>query len=80
MNTERWQSIAYHVSEHQARELSRCAQAMYSNGSNAAGHMLSAVAATYWNKAATSAPEIQRIDRAMEIYRAWLCFNEYPQA
>lgn len=72
-------NMASHVSEHQAIELARCAQAMYANERNAVGHMLSAIAARYWGKDAFDLNDIRRIDEAMKIYRAWLCFNEYPE-
>lgn len=57
-------------------EWARCAQAMYRNGRNAAGHKLSAAAALP-NGAMIDAA---RYDSIAAIYRPWLCFNEYPKA
>ena len=70
--------VVIYVSPHESSELARCAQAMYANRCNAAGHMLSAIAATYRNADAHGIDEIRRIDRARAIYRAWLVFDEYP--
>lgn len=60
------------LTDHERLELARAAKAMYAAGSNAAGHLLSAVAAK------ASVP-ITQYDRAMEVYRAWLVFGEVPK-
>ena len=60
------------LTDHEMTELSRCAKAMYARGCNAEGHLLSAVAAK------KVAPLLQ-FDRAKEVYRAWLVFDEPKQ-
>lgn len=63
------------VTEHDLREWSRCAQAMYRNGRNSFGHKLSAAAAVLQHGDNISA---ERFDELQSVYRAWLVFNEYP--
>ncbi len=57
--------------EHEKREWSRCAVAQYAAGRNDAGHLLSGCAATPRNGALS----LERFDRAMATYRAWLVFG-----
>ena len=61
--------------EHEKNEWSRCATAMYANDCNPAGHLLSMSAA--YPKGAPMA--VSRFDKVASIYRAWLCFNEFPK-
>ncbi len=53
----------------QRAEFARAAEAMYERGENRAAHLLSAVAAVGYCP-------ITQFDRASEVYRAWLVFNE----
>lgn len=52
------------------------AQAAYANGHNATGHRFSAAGALPDN----SDIPLPRYDSLMRDYRAWLTFNEYPEA
>ena len=54
-------------------EWSRAAKALYARGANAEGHLLSACAAK-------GEVPIAQFDRASEVYRLWLCFDEPKQS
>jgi hypothetical protein len=57
------------ITDHEAAEFARAAQAMYKRGQNHIGHLLSAVSAV------REVP-LHQYDRAAAAYRAWLVFDE----
>jgi hypothetical protein len=57
------------ITDHEAAEFARAAQAMYKRGQNDLGHLLSATSAV------RHVPIVQ-YDRAASAYRAWLVFDE----
>jgi hypothetical protein len=64
-----------HITEHDKAEWSRFAQAAYAIGRNDVGHRFSVAAACTIN--GQSMP-VDRFDYLQGQYRAWLCFNEFP--
>ena len=62
------------LTKHEKEEWSRFAKAAYAKDRNDVGHCFSMGAALRENDSVTS----QWFDDRQEIYRAWLCFNEWP--
>lgn len=63
------------VTEHEKAEWSRMAIAAYTSGRNAVGHRYSMAATLRHGEAM----ELGRWTTLQDGYRAWLCFNTWPE-
>jgi len=61
--------------QHEKHEWSRFATVLYSKRLNAVAHKFSAAAALPRN----SAIDLQTFDQLQDMYRHWLCFDQYPK-
>ena len=65
-----------HPTQYEKHEWSRFATVLYSKRLNAFAHKFSAAAAL----PRSAAIDLKTFDQLQEIYRQWLCFDEYPEA
>ena len=64
-----------HPTQHEKNEWARFATHLYGKRLNAVAHKFSAAAALPRN----SAIDLQTFDQLQDMYRHWLCFDQYPK-